>query len=115
MSVTWTWVSAVEGCPLPSFPPSLPSSQPDSHKEGGESQEGKREEGQLSSVPLEYFCTHLATGSGKEGMKENRKEVQWTPVIIILSMHAGTLYSISRIFYYTHQAICLFAYPRVGH
>ena len=38
-------------------------------------------------------------------MKESRKEVQWTPVIIILSMHAGTLYSISRIFYYAHKAI----------
>ena len=39
-------------------------------------------------------------------MKESRKGVQWTPAIIILSMLAGTLYSISRILYYAHKAVC---------
>ena len=40
-------------------------------------------------------------------MKESRKGAQWTPVIIILSMHAGTLYSISTIFYYAHKVIIM--------
>ena len=74
MSVTWTWVSAVEGCPLPSLPPSLPSSQPDSHKEGGESQEGKREEGQLSGVPLEYFL-HSPKWEGRYEGEQERSTV----------------------------------------